>query len=85
MISNMKVFDNIKDFHKQPILSFINTTLEMESHVVYFKYEKADKHSVYAKNKVNSNIDIGDLEIFDLIDCDSIFDEASIKHVLVSI
>ncbi|WP_201569740.1 transposase, partial [Psychrobacter nivimaris] len=45
MAGSMKSFDNIKDFQKQLMQSFIDTALEaeMEDHLGYPKHEKADK------------------------------------------
>ena len=45
MASSMKSFDDIKDFQKQLMQSFIDTALEaeMEEHLGYPKHEKADK------------------------------------------
>ena len=45
MASSMKSFDDIKDFQKQLMQSFIDTALEaeMEDHLGYPKHEKADK------------------------------------------
>ena len=66
MAGSMKIFDDIKDFQKQLIQSFIDTALEaeMEDHLGYPKHEKTDK-----PNKRNSHTkktlrgDTGDLEI----------------------
>lgn len=45
MVGSMKSFDDIKDFQKQLMQSFIDTALEaeMEDHLGYPKHEKADK------------------------------------------
>ena len=45
MAGSMKSFDDIKDFQKQLMQSFIDTALEaeMEDHLGYPKHEKADK------------------------------------------
>ena len=45
MASSMNSFDDIKDFQKQLMQSFIDTALEseMEDHLGYPKHEKADK------------------------------------------
>ena len=44
MAGSMKSFDDIKDFQKQLMQSFIDTALEaeMEDHLGYPKHEKAD-------------------------------------------
>ncbi len=66
MAGSMKSFDDIKDFQKQLMQSFIDTALEaeMEDHLGYPKHEKADKpnkRNGYTKKTVRS--DTGDLEI----------------------
>uniref|UniRef100_UPI0038793DDE transposase n=1 Tax=Psychrobacter fulvigenes TaxID=533323 RepID=UPI0038793DDE len=45
MAGSMKSFDDIKDFQKQLMQSFIDTALEaeMEEHLGYPKHEKVDK------------------------------------------
>ena len=45
MAGSMNSFDDIKDFQKQLMQSFIDTALEaeMEEHLGYPKHEKADK------------------------------------------
>ena len=45
MAGSMNSFDDIKDFRKQLMQSFIDTALEaeMEDHLGYPKHEKADK------------------------------------------
>jgi putative transposase len=45
MADSMKVFDDIKDFQKKLIQSFIDTALEaeMEDHLGYPNHEKVDK------------------------------------------
>ena len=45
MAGSMNSFDDIKDFQKQLMQSFIDTALEaeMEDHLGYPKHEKADK------------------------------------------
>ncbi len=66
MAGSMNSFDDIKDFQKQLMQSFIDTALEaeMEDHLGYPKHEKADKpnkRNGYTKKTVRS--DTGDLEI----------------------
>ena len=66
MASSMKSFDDIKDFQKQLMQSFIDTALEaeMEEHLGYPKHEKADrpnKRNGHTKKRVRS--DTGELEI----------------------
>ncbi|MGB6925492.1 transposase, partial [Psychrobacter sp.] len=66
MAGSMKSFDDIKDFQKQLMQSFIDTALEaeMEDHLGYPKHEKADKpnkRNGHTKKTVRS--DTGDLEI----------------------
>ena len=66
MAGSMKSFDDIKDFQKQLMQSFIDTALEaeMEEHLGYPKHEKADKpnkRNGHTKKTVRS--DTGDLEI----------------------
>ena len=65
MPSSMNSFDDIKDFQKQLMQSFIDTALEaeMEDHLGYPKHEKADKpnkRNGHTKKTVRS--DTGDLE-----------------------
>ncbi|MBE0443292.1 transposase [Psychrobacter sp. FME13] len=59
MASSMKSFDDIKDFQKQLMQSFIDTALEaeMEEHLGYPKHEKADrpnKRNGHTKKRVRS-------------------------------
>ena len=66
MAGSMKSFDDIKDFQKQLMQSFIDTALEaeMQDHLGYPKHEKADKpnkRNGHTKKRVRS--DTGDLEI----------------------
>ena len=66
MASSMSSFDDIKDFQKQLMQSFIDTALEaeMEDHLGYPKHEKADKpnkRNGHTKKTVRSGT--GDLEI----------------------
>ena len=66
MAGSMKSFDDIKDFQKQLMQSFIDTALEaeMEDHLGYPKHEKADKpnkRNGHTKKTVRS--DTGDFEI----------------------
>ena len=51
MAGSMNSFDDIKDFQKQLMQSFIDTTLEaeVEDHLGYSKYEKVDKRNVLFK------------------------------------
>ena len=75
MASSMKSFDDIKDFQKQLMQSFIDTALEaeMEDHLGYPKHEKADKpnkRNGHTKKRVRS--DTGELEISTPRDRDSI-------------
>ncbi|WP_201571685.1 transposase, partial [Psychrobacter nivimaris] len=66
MAGSMNSFDDIKDFQRQLMQSFIDTALEaeMEDHLGYPKHEKADKpnkRNGHTKKTVRS--DTGDLEI----------------------
>ena len=66
MAGSMNSFDDIKDFQKQLMQSFIDTALEaeMEDHLGYPKHEKADKpnkRNGHTKKTVRS--DTGELEI----------------------
>ncbi|MBP2281459.1 transposase-like protein [Psychrobacter sp. PL19] len=66
MAGSMNSFDDIKDFQKQLMQSFIDTALEaeMENHLGYPKHEKADKpnkRNGHSKKRVRS--DSGELEI----------------------
>ena len=67
MAGSMKSFDDIKDFQKQLMQSFIDTALEAEMedhHLGYPKHEKADKpnkRNGHTKKTVRS--DTGELEI----------------------
>lgn len=84
MASSMKSFDDIKDFQKQLMQSFIDTALEaeMEEHLGYAKHEKADKpnkRNGHTKKRVQS--DSGDLEISTPRDRDSSFEPVLVsKH-----
>ena len=84
MASSMKSFDDIKDFQKQLMQSFIDTALEaeMEEHLGYPKHEKADrpnKRNGHTKKRVRS--DTGELEISTPRDRDSSFDPVLVsKH-----
>ena len=58
MASSMNSFDDIKDFQKQLMQSFIDTALEaeMEDHLGYPKHEKADKpnkRNGHTKRRIN--------------------------------
>lgn len=66
MASSMNSFDDIKDFQKQLMQSFIDTAFEaeMEDHLGYPKHEKADKpnqRNGHTKKTVRN--DTGELEI----------------------
>jgi len=66
MSGSINSFDDIEDFQKQLMQSFIDTALkaEMEDHLGYPKYEKADKpnkRNGHTKKRVRS--DTGDLEV----------------------
>ena len=66
MAGSMNSFDDIKDFQKQLMQSFIDTALEaeMEEHLGYPKHEKSDKpnkRNGHTKKTVRS--DTGELEI----------------------
>ena len=66
MASSMNSFDDIKDFQKQLMQSFIDTALEaeMEDYLGYPKHEKADKpnkRNGHTKKTVRS--ETGDLDI----------------------
>ena len=84
MAGSMKSFDDIKDFQKQLMQSFIDTALEaeMEDHLGYPKHEKADKpnkRNGHTKKTVRS--DTGDLEISTPRDRDSSFEPVLVsKH-----
>ena len=84
MASSMKSFDDIKDFQKQLMQSFIDTALEaeMEEHLGYPKHEKADrpnKRNGHTKKRVRS--DTGELEISTPRDRDSSFEPVLVsKH-----
>ena len=84
MASSMKSFDDIKDFQKQLMQSFIDTALEaeMEEHLGYPKHEKADrpnKRNGHTKKTVRS--DTGELEISTPRDRDSSFEPVLVsKH-----
>ena len=74
MACSMKSFDDLKDFQKQLMQSFIDTALEaeMEDHLGYPKHEKADKpnkRNGHTKKRVRS--DTGDIEISTPRDRDS--------------
>ena len=61
MAGSMNSFDDIKDFQKQLMQSFIDTALEaeMEDHLGYPKHEKADKpnkRNGHTKKRVRSDI-----------------------------
>ena len=78
MASSMKSFDDIKDFQKQLMQSFIDT----EEHLGYPKHEKADrpnKRNGHTKKRVRS--DTGELEISTPRDRDSSFEPVLVsKH-----
>ena len=84
MAGSMKSFDDIKDFQKQLMQSFIDTALEaeMEEHLGYPKHEKADKpnkRNGHTKKTVRS--DTGDLEISTPRDREGSFDPVLVgKH-----
>ena len=84
MAGSMKSFDDIKDFQKQLMQSFIDTALEaeMEDHLGYPKHEKADKpnkRNGHTKKTVRS--DRGALEIYTPRDRDSSFEPVLVsKH-----
>ena len=84
MAGSMNSFDDIKDFQKQLMQSFIDTALEaeMEEHLGYPKHEKADKpnkRNGHTKKTVRS--DSGDLEISTPRDRDSSFEPVLVsKH-----
>ena len=84
MAGSMKSFDDIKDFQKQLMQSFIDTALEaeMEEHLGYPKHEKADKpnkRNGHTKKTVRS--DTGDLEISTPRDREGSFDPVVVgKH-----
>ena len=84
MASSMKSFDDIKDFQKQLMQSFIDTALEaeMEEHLGYPKHEKADKpnkRNGHTKKTVRS--DTGDLEISTPRDRHGDFDAYALRQV----
>lgn len=65
MGGSMNSFDDIKDFQKPLMQSFIDTALEAEmaDHLGYLKHEKADKSNKrngHTKNTVRS--DTGEIE-----------------------
>ncbi len=82
MAGSMNSFDDIKDFQRQLMQSFIDTALEaeMEDHLGYPKHEKADKpnkRNGHTKKTVRS--DTGDLEISAPRDRDSSFEPALVR------
>ena len=82
MAGSMNSFDDIKDFQKQLMQSFIDTALEaeMEDHLGYPKHEKADKpnkRNGHTKKTVRS--DTGDLEISTPRDRDGAFEPALVR------
>jgi putative transposase len=82
MAGSMNSFDDIKDFQKQLMQSFIDTALEaeMEEHLGYPKHEKADKpnkRNGHTKKTVRS--DTGDLEISTPRDRDGDFEPALVR------
>ena len=82
MAGSMKSFDDIKDFQKQLMQSFIDTALEaeMEDYLGYPKHEKADKpnkRNGHTKKTVRS--DTGDLEISTPRDRDGAFEPALVR------
>ncbi|WP_201617664.1 transposase, partial [Psychrobacter immobilis] len=82
MAGSMKSFDDIKDFQKQLMQSFIDTALEaeMEEHLGYPKHEKADKpnkRNGHTKKTVRS--DSGALEISTPRDRDGDFEPALVR------
>lgn len=82
MAGSMNSFDDIKDFQKQLMQSFIDTALEaeMEDHLGYPKHEKADKpnkRNGHTKKTVRS--DTGDLEISTPRDRDGDFEPALVR------
>ncbi|WP_314884595.1 transposase [Psychrobacter immobilis] len=82
MAGSMKSFDDIKDFQKQLMQSFIDTALEagMEDHLGYPKHEKADKpnkRNGHTKKTVRS--DTGDLEISTPRDRDGDFEPTLVR------
>ena len=84
MASSMKSFDDIKDFQKQLMQSFIDTALEaeMEEHLGYPKHEKADrpnKRNGHTKKRVRS--DTGELEISTPRDRDSSFEPVLVVSI----
>ena len=84
MANSMNSLDDIKDFQKQLMQSFIDTALEaeMEEHLGYPKHEKADKpnkRNGHTKKTVRS--DTGDLEISTPRDREGSFDPVLVgKH-----
>ena len=84
MAGSMKSFDDIKDFQKQLMQSFIDTALEaeMEEHLGYPKHEKADKpnkRNGHTKKTVRS--DTGEIEVSTPRDREGSFDPVLVgKH-----
>ena len=84
MAGSMNSFDDIKDFQKQLIQSFIDTALEaeMEEHLGYPKHEKADKpnkRNGHTKKTVRSDTDTGDLDISTPRDRDGAFEPTLVR------
>ena len=82
MAGSMKSFDDIKDFQKQLMQSFIDTALEaeMEDHLGYPKHEKADKpdnRNEHTKKTVRRYI--GKLNIYTPRDRDGDFEPALVR------
>jgi transposase-like protein len=66
MAGSMKVFDDIKNFQKQLMQSFIETALEakIKVHLGYSKHEQADKpKKINGHTKKIVRTDTGELEI----------------------
>ncbi len=84
MAGSMNSFEDIKDFQKQLMQSFIDTALEaeIEEHLGYPKHEKADKpnkRNGHTKKSVRS--DTSELEISTPRDRDSSFEPVLVsKH-----
>ena len=84
MAGSTNSFNDIKDFQKQLMQSFIDTALEaeMEDHLGYPKHEKADKpNKRNGHTKKTVRIDKGELEIYTSRDRDSSFEPVLVsKH-----
>ena len=82
MAGSMNSLDDIKDFQKQLMQTFIDNDLEseIEDHLGYTKHEKADKpnkRNGHTKKRVRS--DTGDLEISTPRDRHGVFEPTLVR------